>query len=195
MSEETSFLELMGRVRAGDADAARELLRRYEPVLRRVVRVRLADARLRRLFDGSDVCQSVLGSFFVRAALGQYELEEPDDLLKLLATMARNKLIDRARRPDVTRRADRHIPVAELPEHALCSPEASPSQQVALRELVREARGRLPAGERQLLELREQGLEWGDIAAQIGGKPEALRKRLARAVDLVAQELGVDEAN
>ena len=39
-----------------------------------------------------DICQSVLGSFFVRAATGQYKLETPEHLLKLLTTMARNKL-------------------------------------------------------------------------------------------------------
>jgi RNA polymerase sigma-70 factor (ECF subfamily) len=101
MSDEPAFQELTERVRAGDAAAAEDLVRRYEPVLRRMVRVRLVNARLRRLFDSSDLCQSVLASFFVRAALGQYELHKPADLLKLLATMARNKVIDKTRRPDV----------------------------------------------------------------------------------------------
>jgi len=44
-----------------------------------------------------DICQSVLASFFVRAALGQYELETPGHLLKLLVSMSRKKLIDHAR--------------------------------------------------------------------------------------------------
>jgi hypothetical protein len=35
----------------------------------------------------------VLGSFFVRAALGQYELNRPEQLFKLLASMAHNKLV------------------------------------------------------------------------------------------------------
>jgi RNA polymerase sigma-70 factor (ECF subfamily) len=179
----------MRRVRAGDAAAAEELVRDYEPVLRRMVRVRLVDARLRRLFDASDICQSVLASFFVRAALGQYDLHKPADLLKLLATMARNKIIDKARRPDVGER----IPEADLPEQAQVASQPSPSQQVALQELVEKARRRLGPDDRRVLELRHQGLEWAEVATQLGGSPEALRKRFSRAVALVTQELGLDE--
>src|SRR5216684_6247091 len=96
MSEETAFVDLIRRVRAGDAQASAELVRRYEPAIRIAVRVRLNDPGLRRLFDSMDICQSVLGSFFVRAALGQFELDNPDQLLKLLVTMARNRLTNHA---------------------------------------------------------------------------------------------------
>ncbi len=82
MSDDSSFQDLIRRVRSGDDDAAAELVRRYEPAIRRVVRLRLTDARLRRVFDSMDVCQSVLGSFFVRAAMGQYDLDNSDQLLK-----------------------------------------------------------------------------------------------------------------
>lgn len=195
MADDISFQELLLRVRRGDEAAAGELLRRYEPALRRVVHVRLVDARLRRLFDVDDICQSVLASFFVRAALGQYELTEPADLLKLLATMARNKLADKARRPGLENRADRRVPLEELPDGAVTASEGTPSQQVALRDLVAEARRRLPPTERRLFDLRDQGLEWAAIAAQVGENPEALRKRLARAINLVAEELGLDEGS
>ncbi len=189
MSDEPGFENLILRVRAGDADAAEELVRSYEPVLRRMVRVRLMGARLRRLFDTCDICQSVLASFFVRAALGQYDLRRPDDLLRLLATMARNKVADKTRRPGL----DRIVPVGDLPEEAHASPDACPAERAALRDLVEEARRRLSPDERRVLELRQQGLEWAEVAARVGGSPEALRKRFARAVELVAQELKLDE--
>jgi RNA polymerase sigma factor (sigma-70 family) len=195
MATDLSFAELVQRVRRGDEDAAAELLRLYEAPLRSVVHVRLVDARLRRLFDVDDICQSVLASFFVRAALGQYELNRPEDLLKLLATMARNKLADKARRPSVERQAERRVPLEELPDQALTSSEGTPSQRVVLQDLVREARRRLSAEERRLLDLRDQGLDWAAIAAQVGGNPEALRKRLARAIDLVAAQLGLEESS
>jgi RNA polymerase sigma-70 factor (ECF subfamily) len=193
MADELPFQALLQCVRAGDDAAAAELVCRYEPVLRRIVYVRLLAARLRGRVDTSDICQSVLASFFVRVSLGQYELNSPEDLLKLLATMARNKVIDQARRRELEGDQEVRVPVAEVPEMALASAEASPSQQITLRELVGEARRRLSPEERQLLELRQEGLEWTAIAARVGGKPEALRKRLSRAVDLVAQELGLDE--
>ena len=73
MPEENSFDGLVARLRCGDPDAAAELVRRYEPAIRAAVRGRMADTRLRRLFDSMDVCQTVLDSFLARVALGQYE--------------------------------------------------------------------------------------------------------------------------
>jgi RNA polymerase sigma-70 factor (ECF subfamily) len=192
VSAEIRFSDLMRRVRAGDEAAAAAVVRHYEPIIRRVVRIRLVDARLRRVLDSMDICQSVLGSFFVRAALGQYEVETPQKLIKLLTQMARNKLADQARRQAV-RDADARA-VAEPDLRRVPSPEPNPSQQVALRELLHEARRRLSAEERRLLDLREQGREWSEIAVELGGTPEALRKRFARAVNLVTQQLGLDES-
>src|SRR5215475_11805475 len=94
---EEAFHQLIGRVRNGDEHAAAELVRRYEPAIRRAVRFRLTDPRLRRTCDSMDVCQSVLLSFFVRVGSGQYDLETPEQLLRLLTTMARNKLLNQAR--------------------------------------------------------------------------------------------------
>jgi hypothetical protein len=74
MTETTAFAEFIRRIRTGDDQAARDLVARYEPVIRREVRMRLRDPRLHSHFDGSDVCQSVLASFFVRAAAGQFDM-------------------------------------------------------------------------------------------------------------------------
>ena len=72
-----TFADFVGRIRAGDEQAATDLVRRYEPMIRVMVRARLGDRRLRRVLDSMDVCQSVLASFFVRTAAGQYDLEGP----------------------------------------------------------------------------------------------------------------------
>jgi RNA polymerase sigma-70 factor (ECF subfamily) len=192
MSDETSFQMLMERVRGGDGEAAAELVRCYEPAIRRVVRLRLTDPRVRRAFDSMDVCQSVLGSFFVRAALGQYEIGSSDQLLKLLAQMARHKVTDQMRRQRAGRRD-----VARLEGNSVAAEVAaggaSPSRLVADRELLLEFRKRLSPDELALADLRAQGREWADIAREQGGTPEALRKRLGRGLDRVAQQLGLDE--
>src|SRR5688572_21463692 len=96
MSDEVDFATFLARVRSGDA-AAEELVRRYEPAIRLEVRRRLRDPRYKRLFDSTDVCQSVLASFFVRAGAGLYDLDDGKDLVRLLVTMARHKAIARAR--------------------------------------------------------------------------------------------------
>src|SRR4051794_37932262 len=98
MSTDAAFADLIRRVACGDEDAAAHLVRDFEPIVRRVVRGRLRSARPRRDFDSMDICQSVLAIFFVRAAAGQYELQQPSDLIKLLLTMTRNKLAEQLRR-------------------------------------------------------------------------------------------------
>jgi DNA-directed RNA polymerase specialized sigma24 family protein len=109
MTETTAFADFIRRIRAGDDQAARELVERYEPVVRREVRMRLGDPRLNRQFDGSDVCQSVMASFFVRLAAGQFDLEEPDQLPRLLVVMARRKVANLARRHRASRRDYRRL--------------------------------------------------------------------------------------
>jgi RNA polymerase sigma factor (sigma-70 family) len=191
MTETNAFQDLIGRIRAGDEDAAAELVRLYEPAIRRAARIRLADSNLRRLLDSMDISQSVFASFFVRAALGQYELDKPEHLLSLLVAMSRRKLADHVRQQAAARRDYRRTGV--LAERGSTAAGASPSQQVATQELVQEFRKRLSPDERRLAEQRALGRSWAQIAAGEAGSPEALRKKLARAIDRISQELGLND--
>jgi RNA polymerase sigma-70 factor (ECF subfamily) len=189
VDENELFRHLIRRVRAGDAEAATQLVRRYEREIRRAVRVRLANPALGRVLDSTDLCQSVLGRFFVRVASGQFELDRPEQLLKLLVTMARNRLRDHARRLRA-RKGDRHLEGGDEVLKGVPAGEASPSRVLAGRELLARVLARLPPPERYLAEQRAQGREWAGLAAEVGGSPEALRKRLGRALDRVLRELG-----
>ena len=195
MTAEATFQELMQRVRNRDQDAAAELVRRYERHIRRAVRFQLVDPRLRRVFDSMDVCQSVLATFFKRAAAGQYELEHAEQLIHLLVRMARNKVAgqarkQRAQRRDVGRVVDAECRADEQPGH-----EPEPGEQVAQRELVARFREHLSEAEWRLVSERADGRGWAEIAAEVGGTPEGLRKRLARAVERVERQLKLDEAS
>jgi RNA polymerase sigma-70 factor (ECF subfamily) len=191
MSPDPSFADLIRRVRGGDEAAAAEVVRLYEPAIRRSVRPRL-DPRLRRTYDSTDLSQAVLCSFFLRAAAGQYQLETPEQLLKLLASMARHKLAKAGRRQRAARRDDRRVEAGRAEERDLRAPDPGPSEQVADRELFQEVLRRLSPEERRLVELRHEGRDWAAIAAACGGSPEALRKQLARALARVADQLGLD---
>jgi len=186
MAPELSFDEMMARVRSGDPATAAELVRKYEPAIRAAVRGRMADQRLRRLFDSTDVCQTVLATFFARMALGQYRLDTPEDLVKLLVSIARNKLLKQVARHRRARRDYRRSGDPGPVDPAAAMPD--PARQVATAELLAEVYRRLTPDERRLVEMRQQGLEWTAIAAEIGGTPEALRKQHARAVARVAAE-------
>jgi len=192
MTDAPGFTELIRRVRLGDQAAATELVTTYEPAIRRAVRVRLADSRLGRAFDSMDVCQSVLASFFVRTALGQYDLEKPEQLLKLLSTMARHKLADRIDHERAQCRDNRRTADDAAEEFDVPGSQATPSRQIEAKDLLSEVRRRLGPDDLQLAELRAQGLEWGQIAELVGGTSEALRKRYSRALDRVVVELGLD---
>jgi RNA polymerase sigma-70 factor (ECF subfamily) len=191
MEPESSFGELLRRVRAGDAQAAAELVRQFEPEVRRHVRLRLSNprfSRLQRVLDSVDISQSVLGNFFVRAALGQFDLETPRDLIGLLVTMAQNKLVDQARK-----RANRRpLLSGAAPLDTVCDPGHSPSQVVAGAELIQEFLRRMSAEERHLAELRAAGHSWGEIADRVGGSAEAVRKQLERAIRRVERQLGLE---
>jgi RNA polymerase sigma-70 factor (ECF subfamily) len=195
VNDNDAFLRLIRDIRAGDANAAERLVRQYEPEIRRVIRLRICDSRLGRALDPADICQSVLGIFFVRVASGQFELDCPDKLLRLLLTMAANRLRDHARREQAQRRDGRRLEEVE-PEvlEGIVAPGETPSQIVADRDLLDEVRRRMSAEERYLAEQRAQGRDWADLAAELGTGGEALRKRLVRALDRVLGELGLDNS-
>jgi RNA polymerase sigma-70 factor (ECF subfamily) len=192
MADRGTFRDLVARVRAGDNEAAAELMRQYEPALRRAIHIRLVNPGLRRVLDSTDICQSVFGSFFVRAALGQYELETPQQLVQLLLDMSRKKLTDQFRHEGAARRDFRRMQALGEKERQLARADETPSQQVAGQELLREARKRLSEEERRLADQRAQGRNWAEIAADEGGTADAVRKKLVRAVERVTQELGLD---
>jgi RNA polymerase sigma-70 factor (ECF subfamily) len=169
------------------------LVARYEPLIRRHIRLHLEDQRLARVFDSGDICQSVLASFFLRATVGQYELERPEQLLKLLVQMAKNKLASAARAQYRKRRDTRRVQASDSAAmQQVAGSDPTPSKQVAGRELWQQFRDHLSEEERQLVELRSEGMAWADIAARMGGTPQARRMQLSRAVERISAALQLD---
>jgi RNA polymerase sigma-70 factor (ECF subfamily) len=193
MSEDETFRDLIRRVRAGDAQASAELVRQYEPAIRLAVHVRLTDPDLRRFLDSQDICDSVLGSFFVRAASGQYDLDTPEQLVKLLTKMARNKLVNYARKERAARRDHRRAQQGSAGMEESIDPSPGPYQVAVYQELLQKIRQSLSKEERQLADLRARGHSWKEVAAVVGGEPNTLRMRLARAVTRSARTLGLEE--
>jgi RNA polymerase sigma-70 factor (ECF subfamily) len=186
-----SLAELLERVGRGDEQAAAELVRRYEPLIRRELRFRLRDRRLARLVGSLDVCQSVLASFFAGCAAGRFDLRQPERLQALLLSMARIKLAFQARKHLAGCR-DYRRQAADDTGVRLAAAGASPSRIVAARDLLAAVRGRLSPDERRLADLRGQGHDWAEIARQVGGRPDSRRKQLGRALDRVARQLHLE---
>jgi RNA polymerase sigma factor (sigma-70 family) len=188
------FADFLRRIRAGDDQAAEELVKRFESLIRREVRLRISGSQVNRAFDSLDVSQSVLANFFARAANGQFELEHVDQLARLLVTMARNKLVSRVRSE---RRQVRDIRrVSEHPDALgrVADGQPSPSEIVARKEILERMRTLLSDEERQIIDLRNQGLGWDEVATQLGGSGQARRMQMSRGIERVTRQLGIAES-
>ena len=193
MPETAKFQELIQRVRDRDEEAARELTVRYEKAIRRVVRIHLRDPRMRRVMDSMDVCQSVLTSFFVRTALGEYELNTPEQLISLLTTITKNKVVNQVHRLQAQRRDIRRDSDLGSGSFGIVDRSPNPAEEVSAKEILEKVRSGLDDSERYLVEQRSLGRTWPELAEQLGATDVALRKKLTRALDRVVAELGLGE--
>ncbi len=191
-SQQTNhFTKLIQRVLQGEELAASELVRLYEPELRRVIRFRLTRPNLRRFLDSLDICQSVLAVLFNRLQTGELELNHPEQLRQLLRMMAEHKIIDKVREQQAQRRGGKATPQQLIGDEAADS-ATDPAKMFEVTDLVEAVRMRLNEKERRLLDRWMEGQEWKEIAGK-GASPEALRKKLSRAIDSAARELGLIE--
>ncbi|HMB08303.1 MAG TPA: sigma-70 family RNA polymerase sigma factor [Isosphaeraceae bacterium] len=171
-SEESDLAGFLARIRAGDEAAARELLARYEPEVRLVVRRQLPRL-LRSRFDSLDFLQSVWGSFFrrVRGDRGPDEFEDSRHLVAFLARAAKNKVIDEYRRA-ASRKQDMHREEPLWTERDrpkdLPADIDSPSEVAQAREVFGRLCNLLPEERRSILELKAEGLSSRDIGARLG---------------------------
>jgi RNA polymerase sigma-70 factor (ECF subfamily) len=193
MSPDPSFAEWVARIRSGDADAAEQLFKRYEMLVRVAVRHRLTDPKLRQQFGSDDVRQSVMASFFVRAAAGQFDLETPQKLVALLTQMARHKCDEQIRWHRQGKRDVRKLVgnASDATGPVVADDAPTPSQIVSARELHAELVKRLGPEDQDLVRRRAAGQGWNDIARDLGGTPQKYRMRLQRAIDEIAPALGI----
>ena len=193
MSLDELFSDFITRIRAGDHAAAEELVRTYEPVVRREIRLNMTDRRMARMFDSVDICQSIWSSFFVRVAAGQFDLESPGQLTNLLMAMAKNKLAHQSRRNRYQKRDVGRIDTTGAPIETVSDNQPSPSDCVSANELFSKMQTSLTDEEREISELRRAGLAWEEVATKLGGTAQARRMQLDRAADRITRQLGLEE--
>lgn len=190
-SPENPFASYVARLRDGEEAALEELVEHYAPVIRLEARMRLRSPHLRAMLDSMDICQSVLKSFFLRAAKGQFDIDRPEDLRRLLVKMACNKSLEAARREYAERRDARKSVSLGDEAHQIAAVE-DPVGNAEWQELLLRARQMLTPEERRIAEGRSAGETWDELANSLGGKPDQLRMQLSRAQDRVAIALGLE---
>src|SRR5262249_6928989 len=112
---------------------------------------------------------------------GWFELDQPEQMQKLLSAMVRFKVATKARRLSVTLRE-------VLDEEELREPVDSgpgPEKAVDDKDLLDGSLEKFASDEVDLLVRRLHDQPWPAIAAAVGGTAEALRKKLARALERV----------
>ncbi len=176
-------------IQSGDETAAIRFVSAFEPEVRRFVRVRLTDPGLRRLMDSVDIVQSVMGRFFLHLQADRLQIEHPLQLLKLLLTMARNTLIDHSRYAAVRRTVEGFGDNQSLA--FVADRHASQEDGLIGADLLSYVRLRLSPHERALVDGWLNGAGWEELAREFGGSPEALRKRMTRAIDRATSTLGL----
>lgn len=186
MPEAASFQELMQRVRDGSEEAAWELVERYGPALRRVVRAKLHH-RLRPRFDSLDFVQMVWSSFF-RVSEKMTRFASPDELVAFLLVVTRNKVVGEVRRQLMTERHDlnREQPL-EFPDgdrqRNIPDREPSPVEVAIARERWTRLLENQPPHYRQIIFLRLQGHTYEAIADSLHINERTVRRVLQRLVD------------
>jgi len=172
------FNLLLGQARAGSDPAARELVERFTPYLQRVIRKRL-DKRLRTVFDTADFSQAVWASFFARPPQ-QNDFQEPEDLVRFLEQVARNKVVEQVRRRLGTR--DRHVR-REVPlqsGRSLIGPSPTASQEALAKERWSQVLDAEPPHHQEIMNSFRSGLSPQEIADQVGVSVKTVRRAIRR---------------
>jgi DNA-directed RNA polymerase specialized sigma24 family protein len=178
--------EFFAALRSGDPHTVEPLLNRLDPSLRRIIRSRLKDARLRRVADTSDIFQSLLKDFLFQKESQQSPSETSAGIYAYLAAAACHKIQAKLRkeRRHIASLADDFEPISQEPQ---------PTRRLEDRDIIEAVRERLGEEGRLLFDLAVQGLAWSEISVIVGGKPDALRMRLRRGIASVLSELGEEQ--
>ncbi len=124
---------------------------------------------------------------FLKALAALPNYRETGRFRSWLFAIAHNVVLDvlrtRASHAPLETASDIHDPAESPEERAIAALDAA---------WLDAAIARLPASDRQVLELRRAGLRGAEIAAVLGISYEAAKKRQSRAIDLIRSEASVE---
>jgi RNA polymerase sigma-70 factor (ECF subfamily) len=173
---------LLAKLSQGNTDAAADVFRAYEPILRMVVRRQISD-RLRAKFDSLDIVQSIWVDFLRGFQKSNWRFENAAHLKAFLIKMTRNRFVDRLRQ-------HRH---ALAHQHALTeaaaaeTPTPSASDVAQADELWERMLELCSPAHREILLLKRQGLPLAEIATRTGLHESSVRRILYELAKRLAE--------
>lgn len=178
---------------SGSQEAAQEVIRAYTPYIIRAVRRSLPD-QIRSKVDSMDFVQSIWLSF-VTVEQKDLHFDEPEQLIGFLATVARNKVIDKFREFTITKARDIRVEqgweasteVIDTFGNRVNRPaflsvfgsEPSPSQVAVFSEECKKFDSESDDRDRTIARLRAEGLSYIAIASEMNIGEKTVRRRLA----------------
>lgn len=162
----------------GEQDATElwELVKAYEPQLRRAVRVHLTCAYARRLFDSIDICQCVYLTLWQRIQEQDVRWSSSHQLFALLLGIARNKVLETLRYSHRQRRDARRTQSFREEDYSLQASASEVEQLAEERELYSFLESQLLETEWNVVRQRLSGASW--VEASQGKTPDSLKSRI-----------------
>jgi RNA polymerase sigma-70 factor (ECF subfamily) len=149
-------------------------------------------ARRASRIDPEDIVQSVFRTFFQRAREGHFQLEDPDDLCKLLAKITIHKTLrviayhQRAKRNRGLETGQGEVSDELL--MAVCAGEPSPDDAAAFVDQLSHLLDSLSSEDQQVLTLRMEGYGTAEIADKLGISTRTVRRLMERIRGLAERD-------
>lgn len=179
------FRQLLDRARAGDVAALDELVREYESELMRVVKAQLGNA-LRPYVDSVDLVQSVHKSVLVGLRDNKLDIQTPEHLIRLAATIVRRKIARYWRRHRRQTRLE-NVGANACDDQSLASliltvskTSVDHTMELDLNERLMRVMQKLEPVDRRVIELRLEGCSTAEAARRLELNSDVLRARLGR---------------
>lgn len=171
--------EWMARVRSGDPEVLRILLKRFSGPLRRYAE---------RILGGSSDAEEAVQEAFIRLWERRDRWREDGSVMTLLYTLTRNAAVDYARR------RHRERPLPEEQHSIIPSPSPTPFEDTLDEELRFEAAkavSRLPPRRQEVFRLiREDGLTYREVGDVLNIAPQTVANLMSLALADLRSTLG-----
>jgi RNA polymerase sigma-70 factor, ECF subfamily len=192
MSQDDSFGDLMGRLKAGDQGAETLVFRRY---VHRLIALagRQFEAELRDKADVEGVVQSACKSFFLRQRRGEFMLDGWDELWSMLATITLRKCANRrdylrASRRSTRREASWTVQEGEgfrIPDRA-----PTPAEAAIFSETVEQFFESMGPDDRPIVQQILMGCTAAEVANQLDCSERTVRRVRQRAKQRLLRLIG-----
>jgi RNA polymerase sigma-70 factor (ECF subfamily) len=188
MGSQRETAGLLASAKSGDRAALEALFARYYPRVLRIAEVRLGK-RLRRLFEPTDIAQSVFGK--AHRDLPRFVDRGPGSFGGWLEEIVECTIRGKARWLDAARRKE--SPPQARARHDAGASSQTPSRLVSKKEDVEklhDAMETLGERDRRAVEMRMfLGLRWSEVGGTLGLSEEAARKVYERALEKIGRSL------